>query len=74
MKLFVRPNGRGEAMKRAVELFDDWVGHCTDGELLDLLQGNHGAYTNFPNISQYMSEEERGYWADEPMKDGPFKQ
>ena len=69
MKTFVNLRARGEAMRAALDLFDSWLGYCTDGELLDLLQGNHEAYTNFPNLFQYMLEPERQYWQTEPMKD-----
>jgi len=53
---------RSEMMVRALEAFDDWLGHCTDGELADVLTGNYGSYTNMPDLVQYLEPIEREYF------------
>ena len=41
----------------ATDAFKDYISNLTDGELLDMLSGNSGAYSGMPNLFPYADQE-----------------
>jgi len=48
------PSQKFDLIQRILPALNDWANELTVGELKDLIEGNHGAYSGMPDIARYV--------------------